>query len=100
MPNLVQKKQLWDIPECRDCFTSRSAEVKIVSLSKGVFEPRTSTGSEDFSLLICLDDIKFVLLSFFTIIVTIWLKIWAKQSSKNKKRATSGWRVSLKNVVA
>ena len=57
----------------------------IVSLSKGVFERRTSNGSEAFPLLICLDDIKFVLLSFFTIIVTIWLRIWAKQSSKNKK---------------
>ena len=45
--------------------------VPIGSLSKDVFERRTSTGSEDFSLLICLDDIKFVLLSFFTLIETI-----------------------------
>ena len=29
------------------------------SLSSDVFEPRTSTGSEVFSLLTCLDDIKF-----------------------------------------
>ena len=29
-----------------------------------------STGSEDFSLLICLDAIKFVLLSFFTVVET------------------------------
>ena len=78
----------------------RVRSLTIVSLSKGVFERRTSTGSEDFSLLICLDDIKFALLSFFTIIVTIRMKIWAKQSFKNKKRATSGWRASLKNVVA
>ena len=41
------------------------------SLSKGVFERRTSTGSEVFSLLICLDDIKFVFLSFFTVIEAI-----------------------------
>ena len=41
------------------------------SLSKGVFERRTSTGSKAFSLLICLDDIKFVLHSFFTLIETI-----------------------------
>ena len=41
------------------------------SLSKGVFERRTSTGSEAFSLLICLDDRKFVLYSFFTLIETI-----------------------------
>ena len=59
--------------------------VPIGSLSKDVFERRTSTGSEDFSLLICLDDIKFVLLSFFTLIETIWLKIWAKPSSKEEK---------------
>ena len=41
------------------------------SLSKGVFERRTSTGSEAFSLLTCLDDIKFVFLSFFTVIEAI-----------------------------
>ena len=35
------------------------------SLSKDVFERRTSIGSEDFSLFICLDANKFVLLSFF-----------------------------------
>ena len=69
------------------------------SLSKGVFERRTSTGSEVFSLLTCLDDIKFVFLSFFTVIEAIWLKICAKPPSKNQK-TTSGWRASLKNVVA
>ena len=41
------------------------------SLSKGVFERRTSTGSKAFSLLICLDDIKLVLHRFFTLIETI-----------------------------
>ena len=70
------------------------------SLSKGVFERRTSTGSKAFFLLICLDDINFVLLSFFTPIETIWLKIWANAPSKNEKKATSGWRASLKIVVA
>ena len=58
----------------------------IGSLSKGVFERRTSTGSEVFSLLTCLDDIKFVFLSFFTVIEAIWLKICAKPPSKNQKR--------------
>ena len=33
----------------------------------------------------CLDAMQFVLLSFFTLIETIWLKIWAKPSSKNEK---------------
>ena len=32
-------------------------EGKIGNLSKGVFERRTSTGSEDFSLLICLENL-------------------------------------------
>ena len=56
------------------------------SLSSDVFERRTSTGSELFSLLICLDDIKFVFLNFFTVIEAIWLKICAKLPSKNEKR--------------
>ena len=43
----------------------------IGSLSSDVFERRTSTGSEEFSLLTCLDDIKFVFLSFFTVIEAI-----------------------------
>ena len=58
----------------------------IGSLSSDVFERRTSTGSEVFSLLTCLDDIKFVFLSFCTVIETIWLKICAKPPSKNEKR--------------
>ena len=32
-------------------------------LSKGVFERRTSTGSEVFSLIVCLEATKFVLVS-------------------------------------
>ena len=43
----------------------------IGSLSKGVFERRTSTGSEPFSLLTWLDDIQFAFLSFFTVIEAI-----------------------------
>ena len=57
----------------------------IGSLSSDVFERRTSTGSEVFSLLTCLDDIKFVFLSFFTVIEAIWLKICAKPPSKFEK---------------
>ena len=44
---------------------------EIGNLSKGVFERRTSTGSEDFFLLICLDAIKFLLFSCFTLVETI-----------------------------
>ena len=42
------------------------------SLSNRVFERRTSTGSETFFLFICLDANKFVLLSFFPLIKTIY----------------------------
>ena len=37
------------------------------------------------SLLICLDATKFVLLDFFTLIKTIYLKIWTKPLPKNAK---------------
>ena len=46
----------------------------------------TSNGSENFSLLISLDAIKFVLLSFFIHVETIQLKIRAKQLLRNVKR--------------
>ena len=45
------------------------------SLSRDVFEQRTSTGSELFSLLVCLDANKFVLLSFFALIKTIYPRV-------------------------
>ena len=60
----------------------------------------TSTGSEVFFILKHLDAPKFVFLSVVTIIETIWPKIWAKTPSKNEKKTTSGWRSSLKNVLA
>ena len=49
----------------------RARLLKLGTLSKDVFERRRSTGSEVFSLLTCLDDIKFVFLSFFTVIEAI-----------------------------
>ena len=64
----------------------RKATRMAVGRSAPLSEPRTSTGSEVFSLLTCLDDIKFVFLSFFTVIEAIWLKICAKPPSKNQKR--------------
>ena len=50
-------------------------QVILGNLSKNVFEPHTSTGSEAFSLLICLDANKFVLLSFFSLIKTIYQRV-------------------------
>ena len=55
------------------------------SLSKGVFELRTSTGSEIFFILKYIDNTKLVLLSLFLIIETISPKIWAKIQLKNEK---------------
>ena len=45
---------------------------KVGSLRKDAFERRTLTGSEALSLFICLDVNKFVLLSFFSLIKTIY----------------------------
>ena len=53
---------------------------------KGVFERRTSTGSEVFFILKHLDAPKFVFLSVLTIIETSCPKRWAKPLSKNEKR--------------
>ena len=58
-----------------------SSTVQIVSLgslSKDVFERRTSTGSEAFSLFICLDTTKFVLLSVFSPIKTLYQRVSTK----------------------
>ena len=45
------------------------------TLSKDVFERRTSTGSEALSLFICLDANKLVLLSFFSLLKTIYPRV-------------------------
>ena len=47
---------------------------------------RTSTGSESFSLLRCLDTTKVVFLNVFSIIETIWSKNWSKSRPKFAKR--------------
>ena len=49
-------------------------------LSSNVFEWRASTGSEIFSLLICLCTTKFVLLSVLTLIETICPNVCSKSS--------------------
>ena len=58
----------------------------IESLSKDVFKRRTSTGSEVFSLNICLDAKKFVLISFFSLIRTIYLRVSTKPPPNDAKR--------------
>jgi len=55
------------------------------SLHKNVFEGRTSTWSGAFSLLICLDANKFVLLSFFSLMKTIYPRVSTKPPPNDAK---------------
>ena len=55
----------------------------------GVFERRTATGSNAFSLFISLDATIFVLMSVITHIETICPKILTKPRPKNAKRSLS-----------
>ena len=55
------------------------------TLSKDVFERRTSTGSEAFSLFICLDANKLVLLSLFSLLKTIYPRVSTKPLPNDAK---------------
>ena len=55
------------------------------SLSRDVFERRTSTGSEAFFSFIRLDSNKFVLLSFFSLIKTICPRLWTNPLPNDAK---------------
>ena len=57
----------------------------IGSLSKDVFERRTSSRSETFSLFICVDANKVVLLSFFSLIRTIYPRVSTKPLPNDAK---------------
>ena len=61
------------------------APTQLGSLSKDVFEGRTSTGSEPFSLFICLDANKFVLLSFFSLMKRIYPRVSNKPLPNDAK---------------
>ena len=76
--------------ENRSTFTLRPTLYTLGRLSKGVFQRTTSTGSEAFSVIICLDANKFVLVRVFILVETILSKIWAKPRPKNEKGANSG----------
>ena len=54
------------------------ARIILGTLSKDVFERSTSTGSVAFSLLICLDANKLVLLSFCSLLKTIYPRVSTK----------------------
>ena len=60
-------------------------EATIGSLSSDVFEGRTSTGSEPFSLFICLDANNLVLLSFFSLMKRIYPRVSNKPLPNDAK---------------
>ena len=75
-----------------------SLATREMSSKIGVLERRTSSGSEEFSLLICLDAIQFELLSWFTLVETIWQKILAKPLPRNVKSHFRLTRVAQKRL--
>ena len=73
-----------------DCFNRTTFSdvpllLKLGSLSEDVFEPCTSTGSEAFSLFICLEADKFALLSSFSLIKRIYPRFWTKPLPNDAK---------------
>ena len=64
-----------DEGKCEHSRASVGVVLIIGNLSKDVFERRTSTGSDLFSIFTCLDTNKFVLLSFFSLIKTIYRRV-------------------------
>ena len=88
--------KFWIVSFCCVCavivlFVPRSFRQELVviifgSLSKGVFERRTATGNETFSLFTRLGATTFVIPSVVTRIETIYLKIKVHPLPKNEKR--------------
>ena len=74
-----------DLDSIADPVMREVTSAKLGSLSKDVFEGRTSTGSEPFSLFICLDANKFVLLSFFSLIKRIYPRVSNKPLPNDAK---------------
>ena len=70
----------------RPTCVNRHRYLRLESLSKDVFERRRSTRIEVFSLTICLDAKKFVLISFFSLIRTIYLRVSTKPPPNDAKR--------------
>ena len=67
-------------------FVSRGLSHSLIgSFSKDVFERHTSTGSEAFSLFICLDADKFVLLSVFALKKAIYPRVSTKPLPNDAK---------------
>ena len=78
------------LTETTTCFSicerrSPLAREILGTLSKDVFGRRTSTGSEAFSLFICPDANKLVLLSFFSLLKTIYPRVSTKPLPSDAK---------------
>ena len=80
--NIIRKKKKEIVPtldiRASGCLLShypQGVTDEAVNNIRDVFERRTSTGSEALSLFICLDANKLVLLSFFSLLKTIYPRI-------------------------
>ena len=62
-----------------------SSRKTIGTISKDVFKRHTSNGSEAFSLFICLDANKLVLLSFFSLLKMIYPRVSTKPLPNDAK---------------
>ena len=69
----------------QDPFINRSHVSTLGSLSKRIFETRTTTGSELFSLLTCVHTTTFTLLSIVSLLQKISIKIWKTPLSWHAK---------------
>ena len=69
----------------QDPFINRSHVSTLGSLSKRIFETRTATGSELFSLLTCVHTTTFTLLSIVSLLQKISIKIWKTPLSWHAK---------------
>ena len=79
--------KIWVKKTVQECIQSTSGWRASLNLSKHVFERCKSTESEAFSRLICLDANKFVLLSFFSLIKTIYQRVLTKPLPNDAKRS-------------
>ena len=80
-----KKRHLLLVPDTYDVKRKNKSHETIGTLSEDVFEQRTSTGSEAFSLFICLDANKLVLLSFFSLLKTIYPRVSSKPLPNDAK---------------
>ena len=80
------RQSLLQNPEIKfKLFTEAIITLLLGSLSTRVFKTRTATGSELFSLLTCPHTTTFTLLSIFSPLETISIKIWVTIGSSNAK---------------